>query len=112
MTIYERIKMLRKNAGMSQEELARRCGYREKSMISRIESGKVDMPFSKVSVFATALNVDAAYLAGFSEDQQLRDRALTFSDLINKAAHLDSVDSARIAERIDTFLESEKYHAN
>lgn len=50
MTIYERIKMLRKNAGMSQEELARRCGYREKSMISRIESGKVDMPFSKVSV--------------------------------------------------------------
>lgn len=109
MNIYDRIKMLRQNAGMSQGELAKRCGYSEKSMISRIESGAVDLPFSKVEVFATALNVDAAYLAGFCEDQRLRDRALMLSDLINKAASLDKEDSVRIAERIDVLLESDKY---
>lgn len=112
MNIYDRIKMLRKSIGMSQEELAHKCGYSEKSMISRIEAGSIDLPFSKVEVFATALDVDAAFLAGFSEDQQLRDRALLYSDLIDKASHLDSEDSARIAERIDMLLESDKYHEN
>lgn len=110
MNIYDRIRMLRKNAGMSQDELAHKCGYSEKSMISRIESGAIDLPFSKVEVFATALNVDAAYLAGFSDQQNLRDRALLLSDLIDKASQLDDVDSARIAERIDMLLESEKYN--
>ena len=112
MNIYDRIKILRKNAGLSQDELAHKCGYKDKSMISRIEAGDVDIPFSKVSVFATALNVDDAYLAGFTENQEFLDRALLLSDLIDKAYQLDDVDSARIAERIDMLLEQEKYHEN
>lgn len=80
MKIYDRIKMLRKHIGMSQEELAHRCGYSERSMISRIEAGSVDLPFSKIEVFANALGVDPAYLAGFSDWQRTQDRALEIPD--------------------------------
>lgn len=108
MKIYDRIKMLRKHIGMSQEELAHRCGYSERSMISRIEAGSVDIPFSKIEVFANALGVDPAYLAGFSDWQRTQDRALEISDLIEKAAQLNDKDRARIAERIEVLLEAER----
>jgi predicted transcriptional regulator len=41
------IKLLRKNLNLSQEDLAINCGLTQ-STISRIESGKVDPPYSKV----------------------------------------------------------------
>lgn len=55
MTIYERIRMLRINKGMSQDELGKRCGYEGRSMVSRVESGRVDLPLSKVDLFAKRL---------------------------------------------------------
>ena len=110
MTIYERIRMLRKDRGMSQDELARRCGYADRSMITKIESGKVDLTISKVETFADVLGVDPAYLAGYSEWQQNQDIALELSALIKEASKLDAADRARIAERIEMLLEQEKYH--
>lgn len=109
MNIYQRIRMLRESQNMSQDTLAKKCGYTGRQMISQIESGKVDLPLSKVEAIARALNVNAAYLAGYDPDQNLRDRALLVSDLIEKAALLDSEDRARVAERIDMLLEAEKY---
>lgn len=112
MTIYERIRILRESRNMSQAELAEKCGYKNRQMISRIESGLVDLPLSKVEAIAHALAVDPAYLAGFSEWQENQDRALEISSLIDQASRLDDVDIARIAERINMLLESEKYHEN
>lgn len=112
MNIYDRIRMLRKELQMSQDELAHKCGYEGKSMISRVESGKIDLPLSKVEVFANALNVSPAYLAGYEQNQGTLDRALYLNDLIKKAVNLDDVDQARIAERIDMLLEQEKYDEN
>lgn len=109
MTIYERIRMLRELAGLSQTELAKRCGYSEKSMISRIEAGRIDLPLSKLEAIAKALGVNPAYLAGYDPEQRPRDLALELNDLIEKASQLDPEDRARIAERIDTLLEAEKY---
>ncbi len=112
MTIYERIKMLRQDRGMSQDELARRCGYADRSMITKIEAGKVDLTISKVELFADVLGVDPAYLAGYSEWQDNQDRALEYAYLIESVAKLDQADLARVAERIDTMLEQEKYNEN
>ena len=110
MTIYERIRMLRRMNGMSQEELAKKSGYEGRSMISRIESGQIDLQISKVELIAAALGVNPEYLFGADEHQEKRDIALKLSDLIDKASRMDDIDVARLSERADALLESEKYN--
>lgn len=109
MDIYQRIKILRLQNNLSQDDLAKKCGYKNRQMISRIESGLVDLPLSKVEKIAHALNVAPVYLAGFSKNQKNMDDALELSSLIEKAAQLDDADRARIAERIEILLENNKY---
>ena len=109
MTVYERIRMLREMRGMSQDELAKKVGYNGRSMISRIESGQIDLQISKVEAIAVALGVGTPYLFGTDEHQENKDIALQLSNLINKAADLDDLDLAKLQERADTMLESEKY---
>lgn len=109
MTIYDRIRALRIANGMSQEELGIKCGYEGRSMISRVEAGKIDLPLSKVEIFASALNVTPEYLFGVAEDQDRLDRVSMYLELFNKIKMLDETDRLRIAERVDTMLESDKY---
>lgn len=61
-TIYNRIEKRRKELGMSQDELALKVGYKEKSAISHIEKGRKDIPQSKIMAFAKALNTTPSYL--------------------------------------------------
>ena len=61
-TIYTRIKQLREQLGISQEELAEKVGYKEKSAISHIEKGRKDIPQSKIVAFADALDTTPSYL--------------------------------------------------
>ena len=68
MTIYERIRLLRIQAGMSQDDLARAMGYKDRSMITKIESGKVDISQKKILAFARVLNTTPAYLMGWQEE--------------------------------------------
>lgn len=63
--LYINIKGRRKELGITQEELAKRLGYADKSMISRIERGLIDLPESKINEFAEALNVEPAWLLGY-----------------------------------------------
>ena len=66
--IYENIKKRRAELGISQSELARRLGYADKSMISKIENGDVDLPQSKIKAFADALNTVPGKLMGWIHD--------------------------------------------
>lgn len=61
-SIGQRIKLLRVARGLTQTELAQLAGYREKSAISRIESGTNDMPITKMKLIAAALGVQLEYL--------------------------------------------------
>lgn len=47
MTLYENIKALRESLKMSQDELATKVGYKDRTSIAKIESGKVDLSQSK-----------------------------------------------------------------
>lgn len=67
MTIYERIRQLRINAGMSQDDLAKSMGYSDRSMITKIESGKVDISQKKILAFARVLNTTPGYLMGLED---------------------------------------------
>jgi transcriptional regulator with XRE-family HTH domain len=54
-------------AGMTQDDLARAMGYKDRSMITKIESGKVDISQTKVVEFAKVLNTTPGYLMGWDE---------------------------------------------
>lgn len=60
--------MLRKERRMSQDELAAKCGYASKSMISRIEKGEIDLTQSKIIAIANALDTSPEYLMGWTEN--------------------------------------------
>lgn len=64
---------------MTQSELAKKMGYSEKSMISKIESGKVDLPQSKIVDFAKALNTTPSALMGWTTYDDLKDK--TWNDV-------------------------------
>lgn len=68
MTLYDRIKDLRKKRKISQEELAKMTGYTDRSSIAKIEKGKVDLSETKIQLFATALNTTPAYLMGWKDE--------------------------------------------
>lgn len=57
-----RIKRLRQRCGLSQDDLARMCEYTSRSSINKVEKGIVDLPQSKISLIAAALDVTPTYL--------------------------------------------------
>lgn len=65
--IGERIRIRRQELGMTQEELARRMGYKSKSTVNKVESGKNDVNQSTAVKYAMALNTTVAYLMGWEE---------------------------------------------
>ena len=83
LELYKNIKRFRKELKMSQAELAQKVGYTDRSSIAKIENGDVDLPQSKIMMFADALGVDAGTLmgnTGISEDpSELRKESDEFS---------------------------------
>ena len=68
--VYKKIKNERIRRGWTQDELAKRVGYSEKSIISRIEAGKVDLPQSKIEEFAKIFDTSPAILMGWTEYEE------------------------------------------
>ena len=62
MTIYERIKLLREEKGLSQQELAELVGFKTASAVNKIELGLRDINQSRVKAFANALNTTTSFL--------------------------------------------------
>ena len=67
-TVGENISYMRKSLGLTQEELAKRMGYKSKSTINKIELGINDIPQSKIVKFAEVLCTTPAHLMGWEED--------------------------------------------
>lgn len=64
--LYENIRKLRIEKGISQDELAQLIGYKDRSSITKIESGKVDLAQSKILLFAKVLGTTPAELMGLT----------------------------------------------
>lgn len=62
MTIYDRIRKIRTEKGISQSELARLVGYQGKSAVSKVEQGERDISQSMIVKYANALGVSPMYL--------------------------------------------------
>lgn len=68
MELYKRIRMRREELGMSQSELARQLGYKDRSAIAKIESGVNDITQTKIEAFAKALKTTAGDLMGWGDE--------------------------------------------
>lgn len=72
LKLYENIRALRKARKMSQEELASRTGYTDRSSIARIEAGDIDLSQSKIQLFADVFGVTPTQLMGDLPGQAVR----------------------------------------
>ena len=64
--LYKNIKKLRKQNRWTQEELARKAGYTDRSSIAKIESGSVDLTLSKIEEFARIFGMRPEDLTGWN----------------------------------------------
>ena len=71
MQTGEIIRTLREKQGMSQEALAAKLGYKDRSSIAKIEGGKVDLSQSKLEQLSALFRVPVTQLMGLSPMPQM-----------------------------------------
>jgi repressor LexA len=83
LELYKNIKKYRIMHGWSQEELAKKANYTDRSSIAKIEKGDIDLPQSKIMQFAEIFDVSAGELMG---TEGLSSETSEVSSLIRSAA--------------------------
>ena len=64
LELHENIRARRVALNMTQQELAKKLGYKSTSTIAKIESGENDIPQAKIAAFAAALDTTPSELMG------------------------------------------------
>lgn len=70
MTIGDRIRQRRIDLNLTQDELAKKVGYKSRSSIQKIESAR-DLPLNKVSAMAAALDCQPSALMGWEDTKPI-----------------------------------------
>ena len=119
MKIGERIRALRLDAGMTQEELAQRIGLKKQN-ISRYENSRVEPNIRTAKRIAEALGVSLEEMAvgitvpetPISSDlEQYSSAAILTEDeqeLLAKYQQLTELNKGRVLQQIATLIESQK----
>ena len=111
LELYRNIRKYRSELGMTQDELAKLTGYTDRSSIAKIERGDIDLPQSKIMLFASALNVDPGVLmgnTGISSDPISSEESI----LLLNYQKLNSAGRKKAREYITDLTEQEKYTKN
>ena len=66
----ERIKKIRLDNGLTQQQFAEYLGYTHKSMINKIETGQTEMAFDKIVNLVTIFQVNAAEFLDLSNEEK------------------------------------------
>lgn len=101
--LYKNIRSRRLELGMSQEDLAQKVGYTDRTSIAKIEAGKVDISESKIFAFAEALNTTPSILSGWESDEELAARIAAMAAPLEELSEpIDALNVFlyRIGERI------------
>lgn len=121
-----RVKELRTALSMSQDELAKKCGYTSRSTINKIELGINNIPQSKIKVIAEALKVSPCNLLKIEkelpvtskqslhvtlESQIEQQYGASTLDCITLYAQLDEGDQGEIRGTMKQMLKADKYIA-
>ena len=126
MTVGQNIKFYRTQLGISQGELAKRCGHNTendngRSWVSKIEKGINDPPTTELKLIAKALGVTCVELMQTSSDVPEEKEIENTFDLLKQDfgqdvfiavqlfLKLDVIDRAEIMENMRFKLSREKY---
>lgn len=69
-SVGDRIREKRESLGMSQEELAKKLGYKSRSSINKIETDERNLTQSKIKSIADALLTTPSYIMGWDEPKE------------------------------------------
>ena len=102
MTIGERIKKRRIDLQMSQDELAKKVGYKSRSSINKIELAR-ELPLKKVEAMARALECTPSYLMGWTDEEQavidhMKEKIESLGN--NEQGYYLDEETARIAQEV------------
>lgn len=100
---YKNIRQKRIELNMTQTDLAKKVGYSDKSMIARIERGDIDLPQSKIVLFADALDMTPCSLMGWN-DYDSQELNKTREDIIELKRYLADMKDVGITD------EKAEYH--
>lgn len=114
-SIGERIKLRREALEMSQEELAKRLGYKSRSSITKIEKDGRELPQKKIADIAEVLQTTPSYIMGWEEDVKKKNNLSVevvlrmesdseFYDLVETLCKLDSGKIKSISKMLENFL--------
>ena len=93
----DRLTQLRKEEGLSQEDLAVRVGV-SRSTIGMYETGKREPDLETLETFADFFNVNLEYLIGRTGNIKPDDLTLKETDLIENFKKLDNDDKEKVVE--------------
>ena len=93
LDLYKNIKMRRIELNLSQEQLASKVGYTSRTSIAKIEAGEIDLPQSKIVLFAKALQTTPEWLMGWDRPIDEIDRKVLelYPDFVPGKEYLPSV---------------------
>lgn len=101
-TIGERIKARREQLQLSQDELAKKLGYKSRSSINKIEMDSRNLTQSKIKAIADALDTTPSYIMGWDT----KDESVISSDLIDeKGMNMNSPQKQALSEGEKMLLE-------
>ena len=114
MEAGEKIRKLRKTAGLSQVELAGMLGVSKQSLY-KYETGVVrNIPFEKIEKLAQILHTTPQYLLGWEEPSDVQEIGKAGSKRLERYfmtmfESLDDLDKGRLIGSAETMLKQSKY---
>lgn len=109
MEVGSRIRIARLSAGLSQDELAKKVGYSNRSAISKLEAGVTTLDLKYVDLLASALDVTVSWIIGY-ESEPVTPVGVTADELIiiEKYDMLNDSMQKRLLAYMDKLLELQK----
>lgn len=74
MTIGDKIRKRREELGYTQDELAKKLGYKSRSSVNKVEMSR-EIPMKKVKLYADVLDLSVPFLMGWADDDSIIEMA-------------------------------------
>ena len=100
MNIGERIRKRREELGLTQEELAKKLGYKSRSSVNKVETAR-ELSNKKVRQYAEILECSPAYLMGWKDENEMHQAELSLKD--QRAHAVDALQSVFWRQRSRAF---------
>lgn len=108
LNFKEKLIRLRKDNNLTQDELAKKLRI-SRSAVANYEKGIREPNFEMLENIADCFNISIAELLNDDQASRLLMYYEKLKPIIDKAMKLDAADRAKLEERADMMLESDKY---